>query len=363
MFALTALIIGVSALSSLTKIPDYIAQKKEKKKEKQLETILSHQGSVENVAANVENVYLTNSEFVKYFGNGSKAQGYVKQGSGKTNAKTFINLDSETCPILEYMVDMADEINSSLAPGANPTEADLRYFTIENIKLGASTYSSISNDSMTPGLINSEVDDAADKLLGQYIANGLVEKRLLIPGAAPNAATNPHIYIINPDFGDLRTNKRYAVESGAVKFLGSLDKNYSNFAGGKITVMPTSKDCTMRITNDEKFNKEVLEKVLLNSETSMLNNGTILEKHTEEEKKKYARGEYTGEEKKKYEEKIWKPVIESFVNHELLLAPEQYINYKHFEEKYYAELKDEEDKKKKANKSALAQRTQAPVSA
>ncbi|MFA5303972.1 MAG: hypothetical protein WC393_05580 [Candidatus Nanoarchaeia archaeon] len=349
MLALTALILGASAFSYLAKISTYVAQKKEKKKEKRLETILSHQGSVENVSvANLKNVYLTNSEFIKYFEKGSKAQGYAKQGSGKTNAKTFINLDSETCPILDYMMDVADEIKSSLAAGANPTEADLRYFTIENIKRGASLYSSVNNDSLTPGLINSEVDDAADKLLGQYIANGLVEKRLLTPGSAHHAATNPYIYILNSDSnelvkdGKIRLNKRYGVESGAVKFLGSLDKNYSEFADGKITVMPTSKDCIMRITNDEEFNKEVLEKVLLKSETAMLKDGSVIAKDA-------ANG--------------WKPVIDSFVNHELLLAPEQYINYKHFEEKYYAELKDEEDKKKKANKLALAQRNQALVSA
>jgi hypothetical protein len=334
MLALTALTLALFGMSTISNVPKLIKLNKEKKQEKMLENILSKQGSAENVKKdNLENVYLNNLEFEKYFGQGSTAQGYVKQGSGKTNVKTFINLNSQTCPLLDYMIDMTEEITSSLAPNTNPTQEDLKYFTLDNIKLGAKTYSAISNDSLTPELVDTEASLAAGKLLGQYVASGLVEKRLLDPNLPLDANTNPEIFIINPDMNDLRTIKRYAVESGVVTFLGCLDKNYSSFENGKMTIMPTNESYVMKITNDEKLNKEVLEKVLLNCESAMLTDGLVI--------KKDANG--------------WKPVIDSFVNQSIILAPEQYVNYVNIRQKYESE---EEEKK---SQLALAQRNGTPV--
>lgn len=338
MLGFLALTLGVSVISGLAKLPNYITHIKERKKEKGLRALLETQGpTVNKKIDNLTNVYLSDSEFTKYFGEGNTAQGYVKQGNGKINAKTFINLESETCPILDYLRDVTDDIEATIAAGATPSIDDYREFTIPRIMSGASMYSSINNDSLTPGLINTEVSESIDKLLGQYIANGIIEKRLLNP-ALPASATNFDVYLLNPEFNDDRTNKRYAVESGVVKFLGCLDKNYSSFENGQIITMPLFTDNTMKITNDEKFNKDVLEKVLLNSESARLTNGSVITK---------AAGG-------------WKEVIDSFVNRDILLAPEQYVNYTNLLEKYRAE---EEDKKKKANQLALAQGNRAPVSA
>ena len=68
MLSLMALF-GVASLVSA--IPKYVAQHKIKKESKQLEAILSKQGTADNVkAGELENVYLNNSEFNKYFGKG-----------------------------------------------------------------------------------------------------------------------------------------------------------------------------------------------------------------------------------------------------------------------------------------------------
>jgi hypothetical protein len=343
MLSLMALFGVVSLVSA---IPKYMTQRKIKNENKKLEAILSKQGNTENTKTDgVENIYLNNSEFSKYFGKGNSAQGYVKQSSGKTIAKNFINLNSQICPILDYMQGMATYVNS----GATLTEDDLKCFTIEKIKEGAKAYSAISNDSLTPGLIDSETEG---KILSNYISLGIVEKRLLNPNSATSDA-NPSIYLLNPDSkelikdGKLMLNKRYAVESGAIKFLGSLDRNYSSFENGKITIMPFDEKHKMKITNDENYNSSVLEKVLLNTNSLMLENGTLLQRSTENNAPKHG----------------WE-VLDSFVNQDIMLAPEQYINYNN-QHKNYENLKkkEEEDKKKKTNQQALAQRNRVPVSA
>ena len=105
MIALAALAAFSLVIPSVLNAPKLIAQRKEKKQEKKLENILSMQGTADNAKKDVNNAYLTNSEFTKYFGPGNTSQGYAKQGSGKTNAKTYVNLESENCPILDYMMD------------------------------------------------------------------------------------------------------------------------------------------------------------------------------------------------------------------------------------------------------------------
>jgi len=323
---LAATVLGSLVGSLIVNGPKYKDMYVQKKKDKELENILSREGTADNVHVdNLENVYLSDAEFSKYFGEGHSAKGYIKKDSGVTSVKTFINLDSgeETCPIIDYLNRETDRINGLLAPNAVPSAAQLDGFTLEKIKDRAKAYAASTNDSLTPGLIDTNVSEAAGTLLAHYINIGLIKKRLANPAAIAGAA-NPYVYILNPAFKNWSGNKRYAVEAGAVKWLGNLDKNYSSYAAGKIVVMPADK-WAMQVTKDgekDGFNEKVLEKVLLNSENALLDDGTLIAKGTS-----------------------WNETLSSYVGRNIVLGPGQYVNYMMLSEKFA----EEEDKKKKKN--------------
>ncbi|MDD5054397.1 MAG: hypothetical protein PHG04_03410 [Candidatus Nanoarchaeia archaeon] len=283
---------------------------KEKKKNNALEKILSSEGGVcENNHVNgLSNVYLSKNEFEKYFGNKKSADAYIKT-NGKTRHAKFVNFESENCPVLEYLHEMSDIfVSQANNSQLNPLWANC--FLLDNIMLGAKGISGADNNSFTPELIHGKIGE----LMDYYIKSGIVEKIKIDSGQSAK-----EIYLLSPLSADFRINKRYAVESGGLTWLGRLDNNYSSADESEFSVLGLNQDRSIEISSDKEFNEKVLAPVLTNAENAILQSGGLLAK--------------AGDEK-------WENVLKNFAGEKIMLTSEQYVNFVRLEDIYLSETEN-----------------------
>lgn len=253
-------------------LPSMIGKVKEYKRQKNIKNLLSMEGHSDNSKIEgLQKVYLPADSFEKYFGNQESAKGYVRENV-KVHAKNFEKFGETSCPILKYMHDSEIRINNSL--GGILNAAALDNFTLDRIKAGAKVVSANSNASLENSLIDANVSENANSLISKYIEEGIIERRCKNPALDHHAAANPHIYLINPNAGlEKIDGKRYAVDDGSIRWLGDLNKSYSEFDSENLAIMPLLENESIKISDDKKFKDILLGKVLMNAKSVFIKDG------------------------------------------------------------------------------------------